>query len=428
MSSPADEVASAVALLRSAPRGGELLQRLSSASLELGEALFQAIEGTLDERSPFFSLATPLVRHESVKMAIVLLGKKGVVEILEKNLLLLLGRIVPYVRSLDAMSLDEKVAWGIQGLSMAAKYIEEWHISLEERTRYIHDKKERRARRHLLQRTTRKLLVPSHPHPCSRACARLLSIVVPDGAASLYLPQGGSFFLPRLQELLDTSLPHVGLWLEEHGLRRDVKIDCLYWLYSMVYELMTDQSPPSKAGPKLTTLSALTQRLQPCLLPLFRAFMPSLCTLGSQLRTEVIAWKAVELLGRALGNVSLESLLINTLLRYSNVANMSLSHHDERGLDTLIDTMAGDERIIRGIIHSVVPQPNLPLADKANAVSVFFNLVLYGLKASASEIMTQGALSAFQWKEIQQEVLERFRWFALSPHCDQLVLEIVGSV
>ncbi len=427
MNSPSVEYDLALKALSETSNGPELILEAGAFSQLLCETVFNELEGKGDPLSGLHSLAAALLKSDAVRMAFCLMGRTLFIDVLEKNCILLVGRLIAFAQSVDALSLDEKLLHSIQGIRILASQAHEWNHFLDESTRHVHDKKERRSRRHVLQQEMKLRAADALPQLWEAVFHRFLPVLLPNGVASLYLPPGVAMFLPKLQEMLNASVPQIGVWLEGYLFQRELKFDLLYRLYEGLREWLTQDNQLSHKSAPLPSLSAHIVQLEPAISPLCHAFIPSVFSLGSEVKVDLIASKAVEFLGRGLMAVSLEGLLVKGLLRSAKMASAKPALYTERELDALIDGISSDERIIRGIVQLIIPSPDIPLTENAGTLSTFFNLVLYGLKASATEVLTQGALAAFNWQDAQQTFLERFRWFVLSPYCDRAVLQVGGG-
>lgn len=412
MNSPAVEYQSIQQLMSSTLFGKDLLKECSHFSALLTDSLFTALERTGE---------ASFLKNDGVRFVCSLLGRDGVVDLIEKNLTLILGRLLVVARNIDALPLHEKASLGIQAISTFSSRAAEWNAYLEETTRPIHDKKIRRERRHLLQQEGRLLSAEEVPALWEGVFRKLLYLLLPKGAASLYLPPGGEVFVPKIQEMIESSLPSITAWCEQQVFRRDVKIDLLYRLYSKIRSLSAEGTPLQSEE---TVPADLVAGLEPVISPLCHTFIPSLFALGSGVRPELIATKAVEIILSLLRSLSVESLFVIGCFRLAKLSSLPLPQYTDKELDELMDSLSNDERVVRAIIKGVIPSPELPAVTQGGAAAVLFELVLYGLKASASEMMTQGALSSFNWKEAQSVCFERLRWFVLSPYFDHAVLEI----
>lgn len=419
MSSRDEEVELARATIRAAFRGEELHREVIDWVQRTTDWFFMVVEGRAE--GPSF------VNDETVKIAVFLLGKEGCRVLLENNALLLLARLLAFATSVDARSLEEKLSIAIRSVLLLTPHVDEWSHFLEESTQPIHDKKERRNRRRALQHETRQRPADAVKELWSAAIVRLVSILLPSGAASLYLPKGGSMFVPKLQQLIDHALPSIGSWLEERLFQRPMKIDMLYWLFSALRFSLSSTQQLGGKPPALKNSSALGAQLEPAVLPLLNAFVPGIFSLGAEVRANLIAWKTVDAMANFLNETSVVSLVISGCCRLGR-ETAGNTHRSERELDELIDALGHDERLVRTIISRVVPQPDLPVSSEVGTVAVFFNLLVYGLKASASEIMTQGALRSFDWERAQQTALERVTWFVLSPYFDHALVELAADL
>ena len=413
-----DEVESALQTIHSIIGGKECLVKLTELSAVLGEYFCDVVEEK--QRPPEFF--KHLTGHGQTKMAVWLLGREKISAIIEKNLVLFLSRIATAIEPINLLSPQEKTAIIIRKLDSFSTLARAWSVHLQESTQHVHDKKERRLRRQAHQHNAAHEIKSSIPSLLEGVVHRLLSLLLPEGGKSLYLPSGGAALLaPKIDEMLETAIPSLSLWMAEFMARRDLKIDMLYQLYSGLYRWTQIDTPLSEPSSIKNPSSSLPS-LEPVLECLLQTFAPMVLTSKIDLSMETVAEKITEKLIRLSSN-PLEPLAIQMFRKALTALSSTAPLHSEKDLEQLIQLMSHDEKILRALIKTVIPPPDLPVPKRANIQSVFCELLLYGLKASATEAMAQGAIQTLPWEECQQTMLERFRWFALSPYFDVAVLQ-----
>lgn len=422
MSNSSDEYQSALKLVHTTPFGAELVSEVASFARLLSNALLDRIEGKVEIPASLQPFVTTLLSNDMTKMAFSLLGREKLTLVMEKNLILLSGRILTYARRIDSSRLEDKLSFVLKALSRIASEASKWDLFYEESTHHIHDKKERRERRHTLQQEGKHRIADVIPKKSEAFLRSLLPILLPNGVFSLYLPAGAEVFAPKLAELLEGSIPVMAVWLENHLLSRTVKTDLLYRAFFGFHSWMQKEPSPDEGAP-FQFSRALIKDFAPAIFPFCHAFLPSLFTEGVEIQGELLAEKIIGVLSTVIQSLSIESLFIKGAICWTQSATKPITLHTEQELVQLIGQISCDERIARGIVKRVIPSPELPIPTKEGKIGVMFDLLFYGLKASAAELLTKGALSSFDWEEAQRTAFERFRWFVCSPYFDQALLE-----
>lgn len=428
MKTPSDEYAFAVDFLGTVPHGRELIHEVTAFSRFLGNAAYELFEGKKEPPQAFLPFFEKLLTHDVAKMAFCFLGKQGVADIIEKNLILFLSRFFSASRAVDILPLHDKLSFFVQSMTILSSQSFEWTKRLEESSLHIHDKKERRHRRHHLQHDLKHRIVESHPLRCEKVLRNVLSVLLPNGASSLYLPPGGELFIPKLQEMVDSAIPSCAVWIVETLFRRELKVDGLYYVYTQIPVWVTKEASLPVKSETAEPPSDLVASLTSAIPYLRQAFFPRFDSPESFATPDIVAFTLIDWIGLLLQRVSLESLLASGCIYIAKMTSISFTNHSDRELDQVIETLSNDERIVRAIIKKIFPSPDLPAPKRRGAAAVFFELVMYGLKASASELLAKGTLATSNWEEIQHDALERIRWFVLSPYFDQALLEIGNRV
>ena len=425
MNSSSIEYQSVLKLLSGQALGQDLLQELSSCSHFLGETVFDAFEGkrTLP---PSLQRLEGLLKSDAVKMSFFLLKREGIEDLIEKNLTLMIGRVLQTAQNLDSLLLPEKVSSFLRIVHIFSSHAEVWYGFFEKSMQPIHDKKSRRERRHEVRKEMEHLASETVIHLSEELVHILKGCFLPKGASSLYLPEGGELFLPRLQEMIDGALPSIVQWVETVLSQRELKINFLYWLYSSLRGWVIKEPRLEEPGNLPLSFPDQVSEFIPIFSLLCKIFLPTL-PIGPSIDPQVVASQAIKAVASSLQTLSCESLLVKGFLSWSKIITMSYPHHSDQELDQLIEAIASDIRLPEAIAKSLIPSPDLPVPTKKESIFAFFGLVLYGLKASAKEVLVQGALSSLDWEEAQGVCLERFRWFVLSPYFDQAILNAISN-
>jgi hypothetical protein len=416
------EYQSALKVLSGHIRGQELLRELASCSHFFGEIVFDVFEGKRTLHPSLQSLED-LLKSDAVKMVFFLLKREGVEDLIGKNLILLVGRALSIAQNLDSPALSEKLSFFLRIMRIFSSHAEAWHGFFEKSMRPIHDKKSRRERRHEVRKEIDQLSSETIFHLSNEVVQTLMRYFLPKGAASLYLPDGGELFLPRLQEMIEGALPSIVQYVETVLSQRELKINFLYWLYSNLRGWTLKKTKPSDQAKTLLSSPDQLSEFTPSLSLLCKIFLPTL-PIGTSIDLQPVASQAIETIASSLQTLSCESLLVEGCLSWSTIMALSYPRHTDQELDHVIETIASDIRLPEAIAKSLIPSPDLPVPTKKESIFAFFGLVMYGLKASAKEVLVQGALSSVDWEEAQGVCLERFKWFILSPYFDQLITTV----
>lgn len=416
-----DEYVSALELVRSASSGQEILQSLSSVAGSLTKKVFEASLGTRAE-SAFSKIISRLNRPDA-RLILDLLGREEVEQIVHKNCVFVFARILTLVRAFDSHPPLERLAPLIDLFAAIAPQAKEWACHHEAASHPIHDKKERLKRRQALLHEEQTRTQAASQLLLESIRASLIPILLPKGAASLYLPKGGSLLHSHIDKALNEPLCTNSSLEHEEKLLRDLKVTIMYWLLSALCQRLGSEKfdPPNYNLP-----NDLTTSIESLLEPLRSAFLPMELSKETPASPNAIASSIARTLLFLVESTSLESILVSGWLSISGSFESFL--HTEAELETLTETMSHDDRLIRAILHLATPTIDLGPSGAKDLTGSFWSMLLQGLTSSMTDIVIEDALSSVDWESAQRMVLDRIRWFFFSPYGDRAVATWVKSM
>ena len=390
-----EDFASALEFIRLAPSGQKVLDSLRPLSETLLEKFGEHLQGPIP------------------KTALALFGREKAIEIIYANCVLFASRLLSRAREYDSLPPKDRAAPIIALLSAAAARAEPWAVHLESALRPIHDKKERTKRRHLVTREEQTHALHAAVSLVDALWKWLLSIVAPNGAASLSLPRGGTFLISFIDEQLKSPSFVPSSPEQKEETLRILKTSLLYWLFSEVQRQLDNNVFET---PHYDVPADLVAAVEPLLAPLRTAFLPA--DLPSADSPSAIASVVVQFLFLFIHSFSLEASLTTAWLSLS----ASPALHAERELETLIESLSHDDRPVRTILNLIAPKIELGPPGAKNLTASFWGLLIQGLTSTVSSFLLEDALSSFDWEGTQRTVLDRLRWFFLSPYADEAIV------
>ena len=390
-----DEYASALERIQSAPRGPEVLAVLP--------ALADSFAAMVSQAAPSFGLVFQLF------------GRQGIVDIIHKNFVLIFGRLLLRARAFDGGSLQERIEPLVSFLYTAASHAKQWAVRHEEAVHPLHDKKERLKRRHTLVHEEQ-----THASQAAEALLKVLwykaiPILFPEGAASLYLPAGGSLLLSTIDKELSSPSFLPASPDQSEKISRSLKTAFLYWaLDSARQNIGKGAVPRYDVAPELLNT---IESLLPSLREAFLTFdLPKEDSLSPSAAAEPLARSLLFLVQ----SFPLESVLTSTLLAFSG--SPETLFHTEGELDALIDQLGRDDRPARAVLQLITPAVDLGLAEGKALSMSFWGMLMQGLTSTVTDAVVEDALASFDWEGAQKTVLARLRWFLFSPYADEAVV------
>ena len=407
-----EEYTSALELVSAAPSGKEILQSLSSAAESLAKKVFE--EEPDAQAESFFSQLLSKLNRPDARLILDLLGREEVEQVFHKNFVLVFARILTYVRTLDTRSPLERLSPIIDLFTAIASQGKAWACHHEAAAHPIHDKKERLKRRqallheeHIRSQAVTLPLLESIWHS-------LIPILLPRGAASLFLPKGGSLFHSRIDKALGESPCTVCSLDQAERILRKMKVNAIYWLLSALQQWLNSEK---LEPPNYNLSSDLTDSIESLLDPLRSAFLPMELSKETPASPKAIASSITRTLLFILESVSLESLLISGWLNICESFQSSL--HTEAELEALTEAMSHDDRLIRAVLRLATPTINIGPSGAKDLSGSFWSMLMQGLTSSMTDIVIEDALSSVDWESAQRMVLDRIRWFLFSPYGDE---------
>jgi len=350
-------------------------------------------------------LVTPLLSSFGMmgKMAVQFVGKDRIIEIAEKNLILIAYRALKALEAFDALSLDLKLHCVADALVLLSKEGEEWLSQLHACVAPIHNKKERKKRRGEQHKIDLSPLA-------IEAAISLKPILFPDGYDSLYLPSGANTLVGKIEDNTDiAALVQKGV---ETVFHRDNKMNILFYLVRLLHRTAcsTDDIPLVEKIPQ-----ECVEKLAPAIEPLVRTFVRSFSSYAHLLPKEMGASKVLGAIAGHIGNLT---PLILSLVTSSE------KNHDEAELIRLIERVSTDEHAARTVILRFIPHDDTSVSEGSPS---FFDLISFTLKSSSAHFAAESFLSSVNWQEAVLSTLESFRCFAGSLYCDSWLLKTVAT-
>jgi len=350
------------------------------------------------------SLIPPLLSHfgASGQMVVQFIGQERILEIIEKNLILLAYRSCRALDSFDESGLEHKLAYIVDLLVLLSKEGEAWCSHMQETLSPVHNKKERRRRREGLHEVDLSQVI-------AETASALRPLLFPEGYDSLFLPAGAHMILSRAEKKIDYG--SIAKKCVEMLFCRDNKMNLLYRAIAALHKKALSRDPIScdESIPQ-----EIVDRLSPSIEPLVRVFVRPLASISHVIPKEMVASKLLLVIAGGVGQIRrhLFSVLFSSEKR-----------HGERALVGLIERVSEDERAARALIMRCMPEStSLPKGPSPS----FFELISFGLKNSASHFAVENILSSVDWKGSALSVLETIRYFVGSAHCDRWLLRAVS--
>jgi hypothetical protein len=408
-----EEYKSALELIGSALPSQEILQSIALAAESLTKKAFEAPN---TQEASITSKIFSILNRPDTQLILNLLGHEEVQQVIYKNCVLAFARILAHVRTIDSGSTIERLDPLIDLIAAVAPQAQSWACCHEETSHPIHDKKERLKRRRALLHEEQTQAQNATLTLLESLWSRFIPILLPKGAASLYLPKGGSLLLPSINKALGKPpIAHASLELAEKFIRES-KVSFLYWLLSTLSQrLGSGKLEPPNYDLPIDRISTIESFLE----PLRTAFLPINLSQETSAPPNAIASSIARTLLFLIEGSSLEFVFITGWLNVCGARHTIF--HSESELETLIETLSHDDRIIRTILHLVTPTINLGLSNTKDLTASFWGMVMHGLTSSMTDIVIEDTLSSFDWESAQRMVLDRFRWFFYSPYGDRAI-------
>jgi hypothetical protein len=404
------------------PNGQTCCALIARCAATIGGWLCAIVDGSVQAPEALKALS----KNRTASMAIWMLGRATVDDIIEKNLTLVLARLLQALRQFDSLSVHDRTQRIIELVPPLSPVIDEWKAHLDQTMEPIHDKKKRRQQRHehlTDQSSHEDVAVSTTLEQCVH---HLFDIVLPEGASSIYLPMSTAVFKEKLQGLVSMGIPIVVEKIHAFISQRMLKMHGLFSLYSSLYRWVAQEqrrppSPSSPASPQLVTI------LAPAIHSWICAFTPHEATDNHEIPFEALAQTLIDACILGVKELSLTALVIQGVMSLETMTAHAPVLHTEAELQQLIEQMGRDERIVRCLLKKCADRPDLPIPKAPDVMSTFLGLLIYGLQESASDIFSQEALRNCPWQEWQHTVLTRFEWFTLSPYGDRAVAHLMEA-
>ena len=372
-------------------------------ALDIVQKLPPAVSKAISSRAK--DLVDPLLDKFGAlaRMAVQFVGRELIEETIEKNLVLLIARLLKLIEQFDNASNDIKLDVLQTVFEVFIDEASLWFEELEERYVRLHSKKERRERRHHR---------PHHELAPLRASLveQLLPFLLPEGIDSLYLPPSVSLIRSQLEKKFDitTFLDSMLVALFE----RPNKINFLFSAFSSLHIWACMGSGLPSAGEEMSEQHV--ERMVPSIERFICLFIPSFGEKVHLLPKRMIAEKALSLYLGCCKDVSFGDLLANLVLK-------SPLAHSEESLKKLIERISQDERAVRKVFLRLFPPSMTQLPETPS----FLELLSFGLKTSATSFVADSLLSSTDWSDVLFDLFDRTRLFTLSPYFERAIFQSV---
>lgn len=348
--------------------------------------------------------------NDAVRAALAFIGKDAFLELVEKNLLLIVGRVLSLARAFDMLDPQKKLEIFLDILSVVKEEQSAWLDEYKKKVAPLHDKRLRRERRKELLQQESAFQAMDRPL-CGTWVRSLVRHMLPEGTKSLFLPAMARLFLSDkfIESTLEKNLDIVMKSIHA----REWKERMLYHLiaYSSK-DIFLKSNPSAQEGEKNFLPKALFEKAQSVvfwILNLAAAVDPSLPFLPKEATTE----KACDYALRFARTLSLEELmlyLMQALLSSQAVAG---------NLDILIDAVSGNPKAIAIFIKKIgsafVPQTALKLNPTIG------DFLAMSAQGAIVENAIQEKADLLVYNEVPLQILQSLRLFVLSTFFDRVI-------
>jgi hypothetical protein len=350
-------------------------------------------------------------QYPLIQTALHWMSEKEVSGLLEKNFVLILGRILHIAKNFDALLPNRKAEMLLDFLSLLKEEQERWREEYKKHIEHIHDKAERRKRRKEL--LAHETAAEARDKPCcEKAISTLFEKVLPHGADSLFLPSIAKQFLPNnfiesfVQKNIDSLMKaiHAKKWKESF----------LYLIITLLFRdvFVKKYVPQTAQGITIDlheTYIEKGEQITSWLLELLSIVDSRIKFLAKHEAMQ----KALSVLEPYLASFSLERgilVLIMPCLLGNNLSG---------DLDLLIDKVSGDPKAIAFLLKKVFSLSSSP--EKINPQAPLGELLMLGVKGAVKETAITDKAASLVYQEIPLKIFQQVRLFILSSYFDRYI-------
>ena len=343
-----------------------------------------------------------------VKTALSCLDQATVLNILEKNLILLCGRILLVARDFDALDPVVKLEKIIDFLRILKEEEERWDCDFEEKSEHLHDKESRRKRRKLC-------LIHEHHHHmedklfAEKALTRCLQIVLPQGTSSLFLPPMVQIFLSK--DFFDVwLLKHIDSLMDAvHG--REWKEALLFRIVAYLFQDVFIKIPsiPLKESQVSADLFESVTILSGWVLSLLARVEPIM----QYIPREEVARLVCDRITPLLHSFSFERGILSSIPYF--LSDRFIGNN----LDTLVDSVTGDPKSVLFLLKKLVSLKG-DLVD-VKATPTLGSILALSVKSALVEHALQEKAASLVYHEVPLRIFNRTHLFVLSRFFDRAI-------
>jgi hypothetical protein len=320
---------------------------------------------------------------------------------IEKNLVLLLGRFCTIADTFDNSPLADKVDCCVnyvKDLAEAAHSHEEHEKS--------HAKKQKKP--HSVPR--------QGIEDCKAVIRKLQEILLPDGLQSLLLPSGSHMFMDWLVDVPELILESFARWLHDTFCTYNQKLSFVFALYFSLYEALRNQVPFPRVHIEIP--EELQQETEGAVIPLAKLLMPpSLSRFSDFLPKAEIAKIVIEAIAGSLLGLAIQKKTTDCVVA---VVEKGFScSHTKQELEHLIGLISRDRQTVAFLIKNII---SCKTEEAHVKKQTFFSLLKFGFQTSAIDRVVDDMLGSVPWQEEAEVVLERVFWFFMSPEFEAATL------
>jgi hypothetical protein len=347
--------------------------------------------------------------------ALSFISADGSIEIINKNLVLVVYRMCELAKRFDALPLFDKMKIVFDILEIFHEEQTSWMEEYERRTEPVHDKKERRKRRKELFESLEES--GSDLANCKAFLKGAVDSLLPQGSESLILPGFARMFVPKnyVHENLEKATPLCARLVASR-----------VWKESLLFYIITFLFRDGKANLRMRETERVSceaskevfdkaERASTHLLRIFSAIEPSFQFFPK----EESAQKAIDLLNEFFETFSLERLFLQVISLFSG-ANRTIS---TAKLENCIDAISGDPKCIAFLLKKLM-RPNQPVVE-ISAKPALKDLLIVGFQGAMIETAVKEKAAQLVYEEIPLKVLLSTHRFVVSRAFDRLLYRTI---
>ncbi len=386
-----EEYETCIARLKETNEGGRLFLCLSEISKVLYSYLSEAAK-----------------QYPMVQTCLSMMGEKEVLLLLEKNFVLILGRVLQVARTFDALDPARKVEKVIDLLGVLKEEQEEWLKEYKKKTEHIHDKAERRKRR---KEPVGNETACADKLLCEASIKVLFEKLLPEGTGSFFLPSMAKLFLSKnfFESCVTKNIDSLMKAVHEKVWKESLLFLLITFLFKDVFLKNTTQQVGERTLQLTEQYEDKGKQITAWLLELLSIADPRIKFLVK----EDVTQKAVAIIGKALFSFSVERWLL------SIVHNGLLGKTLIGDLDLLVDRVSGDPKAITFLLKRIVALSSP--AEKLSPQVSMGEILILGVKAAAIEAAIADKAASLVYQEIPLKIFQHIRLFVLSSFFERFI-------